>query len=845
MIITHIELENWGPHKSLKADINSNVIGIIGGNGHGKSNLLQAIDYGLNGNLNKQNKELYIYNFGKEGGATKATVKICFTKNGQSGVITRTITSGTSKRKLVWEGKEYTSDAAVASQMEKILGADKAAMSSAIFIKQGYLPALVKSTPAQRQEILQKLMNLAFLDSRSNDLRNKIDRLKAGITDYRPTLDLLVKQLGEANAKLEEASNLPEDPSEKLTILRDILSRLEKIKQLTTMSANARGDFLTHSSNWKKLSSELGVASMKEVEDNVIKLRDTVSTLKTKRANLGLVENYTSMAASLKSKIDDTNKTIKETEERLARNKKLVSDDEYERCKNELEAIHSFLSVAPKYESAKKAVDDAQAQLMTAQKALLTWELAQNSKRISELGSQVRDLAKKHGILELKLTYLNSGISTDACPICGSAVRSLEGDDLSKAIEETKQELSDTLLAQKGIEAEIEQLNNTKQNLLDNVRLSTQKYNTSKSVFDYVAKQKSDLEGKIAGDTSQERIAELNQTLKLQSDIRSEIAVDTNALVSLGKAMTSFVNTYKDALRNLNNCKKKVGNLNAHTVDNLIMKAKDELAEAENVVKSVKPTYNAMEESMRLMEKYNEEAASAIESMEASEGYNRAWELFKNEIDIDDTDAVSAAISRYETGQLAYLNARASLYSIKAHIAQLVTQKEETEAKANVEKERLDLISRLETVLRITSKNGAPLAYMNSVFGKITERVKDLLGRMGANFTVFQDMTRPCTFRFIRTDDNSGYSMPQEMLSGGQAIRLSLALLIASQQLILPDVGLLVLDEPSSHMDEDGVNSLRELFLQMTTICHSSETQIIAVDHNSTLATAFEKTITL
>jgi DNA repair exonuclease SbcCD ATPase subunit len=123
--------------------------------------------------------------------------------------------------------------------------------------------------------------------------------------------------------------------------------------------------------------------------------------------------------------------------------------------------------------------------------------------------------------------------------------------------------------------------------------------------------------------------------------------------------------------------------------------------------------------------------------------------------------------------------------------------------------------------------------------------VQEMLSKMGANFTVIKDDERPCTFRFIRTDDNSGYSMPQEMLSGGQAIRLSLALLIACQQLILPEVGLLVLDEPSSHMDAEGVDSLKELFLQMTSIFHSSETQLITVDHNPSLVAALEKVIQL
>ena len=64
MRIKHITIKDWGPHKEIDEDTDASIVGIIGSNGKGKSNLLQALDFCLNGNLNKQNKELYIRNFG-------------------------------------------------------------------------------------------------------------------------------------------------------------------------------------------------------------------------------------------------------------------------------------------------------------------------------------------------------------------------------------------------------------------------------------------------------------------------------------------------------------------------------------------------------------------------------------------------------------------------------------------------------------------------------------------------------------------------------------------------------------------------------------------------------------
>ena len=44
MKIKKIELKTWGPHKLLTLDMDASVVGIVGANGKGKSNLLQAID---------------------------------------------------------------------------------------------------------------------------------------------------------------------------------------------------------------------------------------------------------------------------------------------------------------------------------------------------------------------------------------------------------------------------------------------------------------------------------------------------------------------------------------------------------------------------------------------------------------------------------------------------------------------------------------------------------------------------------------------------------------------------------------------------------------------------------
>jgi DNA repair exonuclease SbcCD ATPase subunit len=82
-------------------------------------------------------------------------------------------------------------------------------------------------------------------------------------------------------------------------------------------------------------------------------------------------------------------------------------------------------------------------------------------------------------------------------------------------------------------------------------------------------------------------------------------------------------------------------------------------------------------------------------------------------------------------------------------------------------------------------------------------------------------------------------------LSGGQKVRLSIAFLVAVQRLIIPEVGLLILDEPSTHLDSAGVESLRELLMSLSTLLQNTNSQVWVVDHNPALQAALGACVNL
>ena len=203
MIIKKVELKNWGPHKSLEFDSDNHIVGIIGSNGKGKSNLLQAIAYALTGDLDKTKGTAYIRNFGNPDAAKEASVKITFKKGSEEGTIVRKIKdTGTTSRQMTWGGKTLKAAAEVEKLMAELLGADKEAMKNAVYIKQGDIAKLVKGTPTERQEINLKLMNLNFTEQRTEKIRQYKAVLSNGLIDYLQVEALLKEQESNINSNI-------------------------------------------------------------------------------------------------------------------------------------------------------------------------------------------------------------------------------------------------------------------------------------------------------------------------------------------------------------------------------------------------------------------------------------------------------------------------------------------------------------------------------------------------------------------------------------------------------------------------------------------------------------------
>jgi DNA repair exonuclease SbcCD ATPase subunit len=145
----------------------------------------------------------------------------------------------------------------------------------------------------------------------------------------------------------------------------------------------------------------------------------------------------------------------------------------------------------------------------------------------------------------------------------------------------------------------------------------------------------------------------------------------------------------------------------------------------------------------------------------------------------------------------------------------------------------------------ILSRSGAPIEFIKLQFANLGTLTEKYLSILEAGFTIKANPQASLDFLFMRTDQTDSTWMPIGKLSGGQRVRLCLAFLLALQKLLVINIGLLFLDEPSNHLDDDGRSNLIQLFHSFQNNLLETQGQLWISDHDKNLATAFNVTIDL
>ena len=86
---------------------------------------------------------------------------------------------------------------------------------------------------------------------------------------------------------------------------------------------------------------------------------------------------------------------------------------------------------------------------------------------------------------------------------------------------------------------------------------------------------------------------------------------------------------------------------------------------------------------------------------------------------------------------------------------------------------------------------------------------------------------------------------PAARLSGGQKVMLGIAFRIAVYNMFASDLGFMILDEPTSELDDDRIDNVANMFESVGQYARNAQMQLIVITHKEALKRTFDHTIEL
>lgn len=824
MRINNITISNFGPISSFEANPTGNLIGVVGKNGQGKSHILTALRFLFTNSL-EHNNSTYI-----KQGAKNAEISVKFSAGSSEGTIIKRLTKTSTRNSFLWEGKEYTKAEPIVRVIEDIFATDKNSMNEVAFRRQGDLTQLLFGYASVREQLFASLLKADFTTAR-DIIRTKTNVLRGRVTDYTAFImeeeDVLTKARLELSEVEEELNRIPADALEKYRSLQDQLKADEKFRliraSLNTLAEQLDSEktVLTHFekfSDFNSYAERLREAELKyrEISSRLTDISRKADRQRQYNEDAGVYEvthNELAIATSdLRLTANPDLESLRSVVQGIT--VKLNGKKEYDLATSDLESVTRILHINEK----KRSITDTLVKKETT--------------KVSELTQQVSSVSRILKAREAVLANKNSSDET-TCGVCNLRLDTSALAHLSMAAVSQMREDLDSARTQL-VESESQLKKST--DLLQEARDEFNRVSAKKSRLEDVI-DRNRIHAEVNVEELTQNLMEAEKNIRVAKDIqekRQNLQVTIRSLDNIvktrRKAMDEYLSTIGATGEDFvsGECKVK-DELKAHN---------ELLAELERKVSGMRSGYESwnnqrskisaitdqLEEAKRKFADYEKSGVTGLKPHEIS--------AIEKEIEL-----YSATSRKYESLLAVRSERTRAVENSKAKI-------EELKAKEREDGALRSLINKMEESRNLLSKSGIPGIFMTERFLEIVELTQHYLGMMNASFQVFP-ADEGIAFQFYDADKGIEEGIAQEKLSGGQKVRLSIAFMLAAGQLLIPNVRFLTLDEPSTHLDDEGVDSLISLFTDLSAQIVRDDWQVWVVDHNQQFMRAFSDVYTL
>ncbi len=332
MIFTKLRLRNFKSHEDTIIRFEKGISVIVGENGAGKSTILEGISFALfKQHTGKKIDDLVRNNAGS------MFVELKFISNGKKYKIIREKKSNLKSvlyKKTSLDG-EYvhvcSGDKEVSNEILQILDIDSDLFLNAIYIRQGEIAELVDKTPAEKKQLIAKLLGIDSLEKSwkyllpfISNYENQLSELKGKLYNSKELADDLTRRREELSSLKQRGYELEENIEEVAGLLQEISESkrdMEREKEIYETQVN-------NLENEEKTLSKLE-QDKHAIQNNLDKIREAeeqISRLEKFVSKLDIYLDFEKSVVSIQN-LKQKEQEIMDKLESIAQQKQIVSDN--------------------------------------------------------------------------------------------------------------------------------------------------------------------------------------------------------------------------------------------------------------------------------------------------------------------------------------------------------------------------------------------------------------------------------------------------------------------------------------------------------------------------------------
>ncbi len=908
MIFKKLQLKNFKSHENTTINFKPGISLIVGENGAGKSTIFEAISFALfkQYTAKKINELIKINNVHKSN--EKMSVTLDFIANGKEYEIRRTRTKTTSNAGLYEKigdrfQKIVGGDAEVNKEIQSLLEMDGDLFLNAIYVRQGEIAELVGKTPAQRKELIGKLLKLEELETAWKNLLPILNEYDKKISEIKGKLSSESELNYELKTKKQELDNL----SKKGNNAEEKLNNLNKDHD---QKAITKGQMETEKGIFEALQTNLNneinnakkmVEDKKELQnqaDEIVHNENEMKRLEKYSQKLPIYLDFKDAVNKIQSLKSDQKKYEKILED-IESHKKILDEekmdyDTYLELEGKIKAlesnkskIQSEISVFEQLESEKKSVEtELENNKITSDKFFKRAEnIISPFLDVNESFDDYKDFNKlKHFVDTLNvnisneiknneklainykkdIVVLGEGIKSselplkdlakvgDKCPICQSDITPEKKSDLQEGYKKT---IKDNKVKMEELNAQINEFEIKNKSLISKheelLEIEKQIY-SNKHIVESIDKNTN----KIVELT--DRLTLKQDTLDSLSEVEKQIKEETENRESKKQHHDKYIES-QGALKSLgkeHEAKDELYKITGKT-DLQVQRIKDDISQDSFLSAKIQEDElnNKIDELTEKDRRYNELKGT----IHLKKSVNNKLENKKSDIKIInkkinkleediqsshyDKDKYENIVFIYERLNKEIQEVTREIGEIKGQVTEIIPAIENLTRKIRKNQELENELADYESFMNL-------LTEIRGVYGKdgvqkdLRERSRPLIQKYTKEF--FEQFNFNYSDLMIDEDFNikvfglEGESN-LEMVSGGEKIAIALALRLGiTQSMSHGNIETILLDEPTIHLDSYRRHELIDIIREMSVL-----PQMLIVTHDSELETAADNIISV